>query len=262
MVILAWILAGLLVGERGYAAQSDHSTASSGFVVSGYLGSGADGILVTLEGGRSEGVVSGEVLRVFRPARNGAGANREIPIETGMIKAVSVHEHQTIAEVTVQGTPTSRTMLKPYSEIMIGDLAVAQRIAIHRQQMLTKETVLRYDAIFEDSKAHPATFELTDAGRRAIEEVAGELASAKARMMMVAGHTDAKGPAEGNQIESYQRALAVRQYMVEQLGFDKDRVVAIGMGEDELPEGELVPGYEAEARRIVLKVVPLPEDAK
>ena len=76
---------------------------------------------------------------------------------------------------------------------------------------------------------------------------------------MVIGHTDSSGPAEANQIESYQRAVVVRQYLIDTLGFDADRVVALGKGEDELPEEPLTPNYKQRARRIVVKVVNNPQ---
>ena len=258
MRIFLYLKASFLVVSICVAGSVAMADGRDGFLVSGYAGTDSDVTLVIVEGGRSEGVASGQVFRVFRPARKGAGAQISVPVETGLIKAVAVHEHQTVAAITYQGSDISRSILKSYADIMAGDIAVAQRISIHANQFLAVESEIRYEEMFEDAKSSPTTYELTDEGKSVLSQRVAELGRARAGMLMVSGHTDSKGKAEANQIESYQRALAVRQYLVDQLGFDKDRVVAIGIGEGDLPEGDRVPGYGERARRIVLKVVPLP----
>ena len=66
-----------------------------------------------------------------------------------------------------------------------------------------------------------------------------------------------QGTAEQNQIESYQRALTVRQFIIDDLGFDESRVTAIGLGETEAISEVILPGNADRSRRIVLKVVPM-----
>ena len=75
---------------------------------------------------------------------------------------------------------------------------------------------------------------------------------------MIEGHTDQKGDSEQNQIETYQRALTIRQYLIDELGFDENRVTAIGLGESEPISDVILPGNADRSRRIVLKVVPIP----
>jgi outer membrane protein OmpA-like peptidoglycan-associated protein len=224
------------------------------FKIKGYLSSGPEAKHVVIEAGRSSGVNSGEVFRAIRPARGGITS----PVETGLLKVVAVHENESIAEVVQQGTAESEAILSPYSEIMAGDLALVQRITISAAKLLAPEVVIKYSSIFDDPKAQPSSYEFTPAGRNELRKIMGEFAVMKAGMLMIEGHTDQKGTAEQNQIESYQRALTVRQYLIDDLGFDESRVTAIGLGETEAISDVILPGNADRSRRIVLKVVPMP----
>jgi OmpA family len=117
----------------------------------------------------------------------------------------------TWAEVIQQGTAESEAVFGTYSDVMAGDLALAQRITITAAKLLAPEVVVKYSAIFDDPKAQPTSYEFTPGGRAQIKTIFAEFANMKAGMLMIEGHTDQKGSAEQNQIESYQRALTVRQ---------------------------------------------------
>ena len=73
-------------------------------------------------------------------------------------------------------------------------------------------------------------------------------------VLFVEAYTDDKGPANANQLESYQRALTVRQFLINEMGFQPSRVVAIGQGELENVAPGYVDGYINSNRRVVLKV--------
>ena len=220
----------------------------------GYMGTGDGANHVMIDAGRDDGVVSGEIFRVIRPPRGGLLT----PIETGLIKITAVHANESLAEVITQSTPESVAVLTPFQDIMAGDLLKPQRIMIAKAKVLTPEIVLRYSLIFDDPKGQPSTYELTMAGRKALRDVAEQISWARAGMLVIEGHTDQKGPSEQNQIESYQRALTIRQMMIDDLGFDENRVTAIGLGESE-PIGDVIlPGNADRSRRIVFKVVPMP----
>jgi outer membrane protein OmpA-like peptidoglycan-associated protein len=220
--------------------------------VLGYLSTGTNSRHVMLSGGRDQGVVSGEVFRVVRIGRVPQAA----PVETGMIKVISVDEEGSVAEVISDAPPENAAMLAPFAEVMAGDVAKPQRISIARAQVLTPEIMMKCSAIFDDPKAMPSTYELTLAGKKALRDVARQISFARAGMLLVEAHTDPKGTLEQNQIESYQRALTIRQFLIEDLGFDEERVTAIGMGESEPLETTITPGYADRARRIVFKMVP------
>jgi len=202
-------------------------------------------------------VATGDVFRIFRVDQQSVRENG-LSIETGAAKAVAVYEHKTIAEVIQQSTPLSQKYFPAFPEVMAGDIATPQRLEIRRNVAITPERSLLYHQLFEDPKAVPQSFELSSTGKEELSEAAREFAGLRSTSLMIIGHTDATGPADSNQIESYQRAMVVRQYLIDHLGFDASRLTAIGKGEDDLPEGELTPGYADRARRIVLKVVPLP----
>lgn len=233
------------------------SAAPGGYRISSYVGVGPSAKMVLIEGGSLDGIASGDLFRVYRPGHSSIKTSG-VSIETGAAKAMVVYEHKTLAEITQQGTPLSEQYYPRFPEVMAGDIATLQRLEIHQVVSLTPELSLTYNSLFEDPKAVPQSFELSQSGREELTKVAEEFGKVNAGMLMVVGHTDAAGPADANQIESYQRAMVVRQYLIDQLGFDASRVTAIGKGEDDLPEGSLVPGFADKARRIVVKVVPLP----
>ena len=251
-VILLWPTLGL-VSLFSIVMATQAEAGLGAFKIRGYLTSGVGSKQVIIEAGRASGITSGEVFRAIRPARAGVTS----PIETGILKVIAVHESESIAEVIQQGTVESEAIFGSYSDIMAGDLALAQRLTITAAKLLAPEVVIKYSAIFDDPKAQPTSFEFTPGGRAELKKIFGEFANMKAGMLMIEGHTDQKGTAEQNQIESYQRALTVRQFIIDDLGFDESRVTAIGIGETEAISEVILPGNADRSRRIVLKVVPM-----
>ncbi len=237
-----------------FTACGSEAMENGGFRISSFLGTGADANMVFIEAGSEDGISTGDVFRVYRPTQN-TSRDVGVSIETGEAKAVMVYPHKSIAQVTIQSTPLSQEVFPKFSQVMAGDIVVRQRIAIKPSMAISPEMELPYSKIFDDPNPVPQNFELSAMGRELIQIKSSDLAKLKAGLLMVIGHTDAKGSSEANQIESYQRAVVVRQYLVDQLGFDPERIVAIGKGEDELPEVDLTPGFAERARRVVLKVV-------
>jgi outer membrane protein OmpA-like peptidoglycan-associated protein len=248
VVLMVTLYSGLVMGRE-----------SGGFKVSGYLGTGPDAKLVMIDGGRYEGVSSGDTFRIVRQS-SGSRQAEHLAIQTGQVKVIAVYDHRSIAEVIEQSTPMSQEAFGALSEVMAGDVAMAPRLQIHQSLAMAPELNLRYSQIFDDDRSSPESFELSANGRDLLSEQAMRLAELKATTLMVIGHTDSRGSSEANQIESYQRAVVVRQYLIDQLGFDSQRVFAIGKGEDDLPEEPLTPSFRDGARRIVLKVVPSPHE--
>jgi outer membrane protein OmpA-like peptidoglycan-associated protein len=58
--------------------------------------------------------------------------------------------------------------------------------------------------------------------------------SLKGQAFLVAGHTDAKGSREYNNVLSQRRSETVRDFLVSTFNIDKARLVAIGFGKDQL----------------------------
>lgn len=83
---------------------------------------------------------------------------------------------------------------------------------------------------------------LPNESEKRLSQLADGLMATKERDLVIEGHTDAVGPHDYNVELSQKRADAVKQYLVQQ-GYDKDRIVAKGMGEsrplapNESPEG-------------------------
>lgn len=225
-----------------------------GFVIKNFLSSGEDANLVALEAGYQSGLKSGEVFRVVRPSRAGV----DFPVETGILKVVAVHEHETVAEVVRQGSAESEALFAGFGGVMAGDIAVPQKLSIAPAKIVAPEISLKYSSLFDDPKATPVTYELTMGGRRELARVAQRLAGIRAGMLIVEGHTDARGPSAQNQMESYQRALTVRQLLIDEFGFDQGRITALGLGESQPVSETLAPGDGDRSRRIVFKVVAMP----
>ena len=136
---------------------------------------------------------------------------------------------------------------------MAGDFVKEKRVSLRAVSRLLPSAAVPYHGLFADPKGNPSNFELTEAGKNELREAARPFATARVGILFVQGYTDQNGPSEVNQIESYQRALTVRQFLVSELKFDPNRVVAIGMGEQEPVVADYVPGYRRANRRIVLK---------
>lgn len=177
---------------------------------------------------------------------------KEIPI--GIIKAVASTGAYILAEVVEEGTEQSEYFFPDYPGVMVGDTVQARNLVIKRNLHLAPNKELSYFDLFVDPRRDPTSFELSEKGKALLREIAQVYGSMRVPMMLIEGHTDQKGPATANQIESYQRALTVSQFLIEELGFDRSRLVAIGLGESEPLAEPYLPDYERRARRITIKV--------
>ncbi|MGE0171247.1 MAG: OmpA family protein [Oligoflexales bacterium] len=189
----------------------------------------------------------GDVLDVFRQIPHAS------PVRTGLVKIIEVKKTFALAELLEDGTAEAANFFPRAKGVMIGDWAVEKKVEIIAAKIITPSDSLQYDEIFADPKAEPYSYELTPEGKDRIKELAARFKDVRLPVVMIEAYTDAKGSSEANQIEAYQRALTVRQFLVDDLGFDAERVVAIGYGESELASPGYAPGSDAENRRIVFK---------
>jgi hypothetical protein len=206
-------------------------------------------LIALLAGGQQDGIMPGSVLQTSRQG-----------IPTALLKTTEVRENYTLAEVTEDGSKDSGLYFPEAPGLMVGDRAEPQEIKISQTLRILPNRPMPYDRLFIDPKNLPTTFELSAEGRKFLLEQAQILVNAHAPLLLVEGHTDPKGDQQSNQIESYQRAMTVRQVLLEEFGLDPTRVVAIGLGETEALDEPYLPGRAEEARRIILKVKsqPLP----
>jgi hypothetical protein len=206
-------------------------------------------LVALLAGGERDGVLPGTILQSTRQG-----------IPTALLRITEVRETYSMAEVTDDGSKDSGVFFPDAPGLMVGDRAQAQDMKLGQSLRILPTRVLRYDSLFIDPKNFPTTLELSAEGHKVLIEHARILMNAHAPLLLVEGHTDPKGDSESNQIESYQRAVTVRQVLIDEFDLDPNRVVAIGLGETEALDEPYLPGRAEEARRIVLKVKsqPLP----
>jgi outer membrane protein OmpA-like peptidoglycan-associated protein len=173
----------------------------------------------------------------------------------GQLKVVEVQDRFTVARVEKQGSDMVQALFPKFPEIMAGDFAVIQRVNIARRPLVIPNAAIHYADLFADPNSRPGTFELKAQGADRLRDLAKPFANARLSMLMVEGYTDQEGSASANQVESYQRALTVRQFLIDELGFDESRVVAVGYGEAQPADTSFAPGSTDANRRIVLKAI-------
>ena len=268
LTTLAVVLAGGGGIGKAYAGSwADLVTpeATTAFRVSEFLGSSSNPSLVVLEDAAQAGLLVGQTLTTYRAAivTGGAAGNtgRAAPLwaETGRLKITEVQAGVVIARVEATGSELARAVFPAYPGLMAGDIAVSPRTAVAKRIQLTPTTNLGFFELFEDPKSSPSTFELSAVGSERLRLAAKDFAQARLSLLMIEGHTDRGPDSNASQLESYQRALTVRQYLVQELGFDERRVVAIGFGGAEPRDETRAPGDQRSNRRIVLKALALPE---
>jgi hypothetical protein len=214
--------------------------------------------LVVLDAGASDGIVNGSTFKTYRiSAQKGSTQSDALWVTTGELKAVDVQAKFTVAEVTGEAGNMAKAFFPQFPGVMAGDVAVSQRVALVRRQVLTPERTISYYDIFSDPKAGPTNFEISAKGREELIAAASEFAKARLSLLMIEGYTDHRGPTNVNQVESYQRALTVREFLIHELGFDPKRVIAVGYGESEQVDATMAPGYVESNRRIVFKAIPV-----
>lgn len=217
--------------------------------------------LVMVTGGKNQGVVEGAVFKSYRRAPSPDGKPGDtIWVETGTLKSLQVATDYTIAAILGQETLESKAFFSKHPGIMAGDWVIEHKVTLSAQQVVTPSATLAYADLFEDPKAFPMTFELTERGKEILRELAKRFSDRRVPVLMVEAYTDQNGPEDANQIESTQRAMAIRQFLIDDLGFDPDRVLPIGFGEGDPIGKTFVPGYVEKNRRIVIKVKDLPMD--
>lgn len=198
-------------------------------------------------------VLQGSILTVYRDTKDWTDHSRSADVQTGQVKVVSIQPGYVLAEVIAEGSRASQHFYPNFPGIMAGDFLKPQEVRVQKKQQLIPTSTLSYFDLFVDPNPYPSTFELSERGKLILMRVAGQYASLRLPLLLIEGHTDQEGPQDVNQIESYQRALTVRQFLIERLSFDKERLVALGLGETQPVAEPYLPGHRRKARRIVIK---------
>lgn len=248
-------LFGCLLVFTSAAAKED----SNHFQITQFLDPGGDGSVVVINAGKNAGIIDGAVFEAFRIQQPHEVfkdvLSPPVSVSTGELKAFAVYEDYTLARVTIDSTPMAKAMFPKFPGIMAGDIVRERQVALQAKQAITPKLEIPYDKIFVDPHPMPGTFEISVNGRAQLKAAGSAFAAAHVGSLVVVGHTDQNGPSDANQVESYQRAVTVRQFLLTELGFDPERVIALGLGEAEPKQTGYAPGFRAENRRIELKVV-------
>lgn len=218
------------------------------------------GPTVLLDGGHNKSMLPGTVLKAERPYVNIQGTEEKVPV--ALLKVLEVRHTYSLAEVVTNGSLDSAMHFKDYPGLMIGDRAIPEVINIVSRTQLLPTVSLTYKNIFVDPKTNPANFELTPGGMELLTAKAKIFAEVRAPILLVEAYTDSKGDRTQNQMESQNRAATVRQALIEHLGIDPERIIAVGLGESESAEKVPLPGAEDDLRKIVIKVKSFPHENK
>jgi hypothetical protein len=213
-----------------------------------------DDIRVLVKIGDDDAVHPGTYLNATRHAPQGMQKSNTPFVRTGVLQVEEIYQNIVFAKVIGEQSPESQYLFPHYPGIMIGDFIEPHGLDIKRHIELLPTYTISYFDLFIDPTDYPETFELSESGKTLLKKLASRFASARVPLLMIEGHTDAAGRSETNQIESYQRAMTIKQFLVNDMAFDKERLVALGLGESEPLAGGDLPGAERKARRIVLKV--------
>ena len=215
---------------------------------------------MVLELAQAHSLAAGDILSAQRSSSAPGGAvvdGPEIVVTTGRVKVLRLSKSTAVGSVLDDGTEMSRQFFPKFPGVMAGDLMVREAATIEANLVLSPTVTLYYDSIFADPNPGARTFEMSEPGRQVLAESVRALSQSRLSRIIVEGYTDTRGASELNQIESLQRALTVRQYMIVSLGFDPDRIVAVGMGETEPVAGARVPDSARLNRRIIVKALPV-----
>jgi len=240
------------------ASSAESPNEDSSFEIMQFLDPKDDPSIVVISAGSDQGIVDGAIFKSFRPSHNSVlqTSDSDILVETGSLKAFRVENSFTLAHVVTSSTPMAKALFPKFPGVMAGDNVKETNTPINSVQNITPESVLRYHDLFIDPKGMPGSFELSESGREYLRETASTYNKSRAGTLLISGFTDHNGLEATNQVESYQRALTIRQFLISDLGFEKDRVVALGFGEAEPEIKDFTPGYQQANRRITLKIIP------
>ena len=210
--------------------------------------------VVIIDGGKQQGIISNSLLDSFRSAPPPVPDGKRVEITTGRLKVIHVDENYAMATVIRDGGLIANAFFPEHPNTMSGDLVRITKQQLTRIKSLTPELSMEYSELFVDPKSFPTSFELSEEGRDLLRLKASKFKNLRVPALLIEAYTDKEGPAETNQVESYERALTIRQFLISEMGFSPSRVVAIGMGESSQIDNKHVSGFQKRNRRIILKV--------
>lgn len=206
--------------------------------------------VMVLSKGLRRDLSEGILVKTYRDYKGPFG-NKKIP--TGLLKVIESDDNTALATVIKNGTELSQRFFPKFPGIMVGDLGEISKPEIIRTVIVTPIVTLPYYKLFIDPMDSPHSFELTEAGKEMIKESLMKFADKRIKRLTIEGYTDDYGPSSVNQVESYQRALTIKQFAIDAMGIDPERLEVVGFGESNPVDSSFAPGYRKRNRRIVIK---------
>ncbi len=246
----------MLVLLFGHGAMANPGHEEPSFHVSQFVNTSNAKDIVLIDAGKDQGVVDGALFNAYRKKAGEGAGTHDVLVETGTLKALDVQPQFTVAKIIEQNRPLASVFFPKFPGVMAGDFIKERPVSIARVQAITPTVSISYNQLFADPNRGPESYELTEEGKARLREAAKPFMNVKLSTLMIEGHTDQNGAADENQIESYQRALTVSQFLASELMFAKDKLRAFGYGETEPAVEDFNPGHRDLNRRIVLKVIP------
>ena len=207
--------------------------------------------IVRINAGEDQKIRPKTKLHVFR--MDDSKDSKPVPI--GILQVLSVADHTSLAKIIKDTSPMSIMLFPEYPGIMAGDRVTVPRFAIRKNQKLVPEITMPYSQLFQDPNPDPISFELSEKGKEQLKKHLKVITNQKSGLIFVQGYTDPEGDKARNQLESYERAKTIRQFLIESLNIKASRIVAIGKGELDPADRSNLSGSKEANRRIVFKVV-------
>ncbi|GAA4111566.1 hypothetical protein GCM10022393_09370 [Aquimarina addita] len=117
-----------------------------------------------------------------------------------------------------------------------------------RNKLISEGTLITYGITFDTGKAT-----VKSTSYSTIKNIANILSENPAVNILITGHTDTDGDASSNQKLSEERAVAVKNIMVETFGINKSRIKTSGKGEESPVAVGNKPEAKAKNRRVEFK---------
>lgn len=226
----------------------------TGFEIIQFLGEKKAGEFALIDGRTSDGLGQGVLLKSYRKMTQ-SGPGSSLWVETGKLKVAGKRGRHVFAEILEDSSPLSKESFPTFPGPMAGDHVVPSQVVIKKVAALLPVVEISYFDLFEDPTSLPRTFELKENGKAELLSKMNSFKTAHIPLILIEGHTSYTGSSESNQIESYQRSKTIRSFLVSNLGFDPERVLAVGYGESDLKDKSFTEGHERRNRRIIIKAV-------
>lgn len=199
----------------------------------------------------SDNILEGMSLIAFRKA----GISEEkAHISTGRLRVMQVASDHFYAKLEEDGSEESASAFPSYPQVMAGDLIKIEKKHLVINQQASERLTLSYFDLFRHPQSQSGDYEFSEKGLSNLNEIFLAFKDKRFSLLLIKAYTDPAGPSDANQIESYQRALAIKSYLVERYGFDPIKLVPLGLGEDDPIDTSLAFGHERNNRRIVFSV--------